>query len=100
MTDLTDQAEIKKQYAMAKSLGRNPLFSDLPRGTIITDEMRLERLRNPLRFEYRRFSCPVCGEVMDYAGWRLLYETTEMREYLFTCRTCNANVTYTPLEAD
>lgn len=107
MADITDPDEIARQYKNARFSGRSPMFSDLPLGTVITEEMRAERLRNPLRFPYRKFSCPVCQLSMDYAGTRPLYtregtalsfEDKESVQYLFTCRGCNANLEYIPLK--
>ncbi len=85
---------------------RNPLFEDLPLGTIITDEMYLQRLRDPSRFEQRKFNCPVCGERIEYAGSGWHYrppaevphgEPAALTVYNFYCKGCNANVEYTKL---
>jgi hypothetical protein len=73
--------------------GRNPLFADLPLGTIITDEMRLERLKDTERFKDRKFRCFVCGERLEFAG----RPSSEPDVFLFFCPTCEANVEYRKL---
>jgi transcription initiation factor IIE alpha subunit len=82
---------------------RNPLFADLPLGTIITDELRRERLQDPKYFSIRNFSCPVCHESMEYSGSRPIYDGSFSMvvtgvQYLFYCKSCNANIEYLRLQ--
>ncbi len=80
-------------------MSRSPLFEDLPLGTIITDELRLQRLQDPKYFKLRKFSCPVCGELMEYSGSRCVdSERHELEQYLFYCKSCDANIEYTRLQ--
>ncbi len=76
-------------------MGRNPLYADLPIGTVITEAMRFQRLRDPARWKDRKFSCHVCGERLEWAGTKL---NDGLVTQYFYCASCNANVEYTVLE--
>ena len=73
-------------------MSRNPLYADLPLGTIITEELRLERLKDPEYFRLRKFRCFVCGEHLEFAG-----KSSSPDVFLFFCRTCDANIEYAKL---
>ena len=83
-------------------MGNNPLYEDLPYGTIITDELRLERMQDPKYFPKRKFFCIFCREQMEYCGSRPIFDNSfsmvqVTTQYLFYCKLCNVNFEATKL---